>query len=190
MIMVTFFEHEITLEKIETAKGQQQFVELLAGENACPPEDCGGNFSYARKLETLEKKSPKSKEYREVMEECQNAANYGKQGVVFEPYTFSLTKHKRALNLALPSEASPQNDANMMKHDFQTGRLESQLLHKPQKLKIEKKCMTCGKEASKCCSRCKLVYYCSAECQTAHWKKEHKLKCSQISTPQQNEEVL
>ncbi len=29
----------------------------------------------------------------------------------------------------------------------------------------------------KSCSRCKLVTYCSRQCQTAHWKAGHKLLC-------------
>lgn len=37
-------------------------------------------------------------------------------------------------------------------------------------------CNTCGKEASKQCSRCKHVYYCSITCQTSDWVT-HKKKC-------------
>lgn len=35
-----------------------------------------------------------------------------------------------------------------------------------------------GKTKFECCSRCKLVYYCSRECQTEHWKvRGHKQAC-------------
>jgi len=48
----------------------------------------------------------------------------------------------------------------------------------------------------KACSRCKLVYYCSKECQTIHWKSTHKKTCivlndrkasNQIASDQKNE---
>lgn len=37
-------------------------------------------------------------------------------------------------------------------------------------------CQVCAREASKKCSGCKKVYYCSVECQKAHWKT-HKEVC-------------
>jgi hypothetical protein len=42
------------------------------------------------------------------------------------------------------------------------------------------KCAVCGAEEAKVCSRCKCVHYCSAQCQTAHWKK-HKKQCKEWS---------
>ena len=43
------------------------------------------------------------------------------------------------------------------------------------------KCILCGKSDSVTtlfqCSRCKVAQYCSKECQTVHWKKEHKNSC-------------
>mmetsp|Transcript_85462 Transcript_85462/g.171112 ORF Transcript_85462/g.171112 Transcript_85462/m.171112 type:complete len:538 (-) Transcript_85462:796-2409(-) len=39
-------------------------------------------------------------------------------------------------------------------------------------------CAACGKEkASQVCSRCKETRYCSRECQTKHWKSDHKAVC-------------
>nr|GMD21745.1 ubiquitin carboxyl-terminal hydrolase 18-like [Ipomoea batatas] len=38
-------------------------------------------------------------------------------------------------------------------------------------------CIVCRSPASKHCSRCKMVKYCSETCQRSHWKSEHKLKC-------------
>ena len=44
-----------------------------------------------------------------------------------------------------------------------------------------KKCAFCGKllQRPKHCGRCKLVYYCSIECQRPHWKK-HKKTCKKL----------
>ena len=43
----------------------------------------------------------------------------------------------------------------------------------------EPPCDLCGKAFSGryACSKCSLAFYCSAECQTIHWKREHKQKC-------------
>ncbi|KAJ7162964.1 MM3350-like domain-containing protein [Mycena filopes] len=40
-------------------------------------------------------------------------------------------------------------------------------------------CACCGKPITdpRMCSACKKVYYCDRDCQTAHWKKEHKRRC-------------
>lgn len=46
--------------------------------------------------------------------------------------------------------------------------------------KVQKKCAnsSCGKPASRTCSRCKVAYYCCRDCQTAHWQ-QHKRPCKQ-----------
>lgn len=41
---------------------------------------------------------------------------------------------------------------------------------------MENKCNNCFKKANKICSQCKLVNYCSKECQKNDWKV-HKHKC-------------
>ncbi|XVE53488.1 hypothetical protein DITRI_Ditri03aG0007100 [Diplodiscus trichospermus] len=38
-------------------------------------------------------------------------------------------------------------------------------------------CAVCSNPASKKCSRCKSVRYCSLDCQQVHWKAGHKTKC-------------
>lgn len=43
------------------------------------------------------------------------------------------------------------------------------------------KCANCFKQATQRCSRCKTVWYCSRECQAAHYKKEHKLTCKVLA---------
>jgi hypothetical protein len=39
--------HEITIEKLSPASENDPPVRLLEGENACPPEDCGGPCGYS-----------------------------------------------------------------------------------------------------------------------------------------------
>ena len=39
--------HEITIEKRLDANAEDPPVRLIDGENACPPEDCGGPWGYA-----------------------------------------------------------------------------------------------------------------------------------------------
>lgn len=39
------------------------------------------------------------------------------------------------------------------------------------------KCAQCTEPASNGCSRCKIVKYCSRECQRRHWKACHKASC-------------
>ena len=48
--------------------------------------------------------------------------------------------------------------------------------------KAARVCKNCGKEASKMqkCSRCRLVRYCSRDCQLADWK-EHKKSCKKAA---------
>jgi hypothetical protein len=55
----------------------------------------------------------------------------------------------------------------------------------PAGAEVSRACAQCGVEepspqAHKACARCGAVYYCSRDCQTAHWKKkggDHKSKC-------------
>jgi hypothetical protein len=42
-------------------------------------------------------------------------------------------------------------------------------------------CANCGIDASKRCSRCKAVWYCSKECQVKHYKESHKKVCVDAS---------
>jgi len=43
------------------------------------------------------------------------------------------------------------------------------------------KCNRCQKEASLRCSRCKVVRYCTSECQVADWKAGHKSACRELA---------
>ncbi|KAH7911469.1 hypothetical protein BJ138DRAFT_1172532 [Hygrophoropsis aurantiaca] len=45
----------------------------------------------------------------------------------------------------------------------------------------DRKCGHCGAKADKQCARCLTIRYCSASCQTAHWRT-HKPKCQPLSS--------
>ncbi len=60
------WEHTITLEKIIPAEPKEKYPKIIAGANACPPEDCGGIGGYYDLLEIL--KNPKNPEYEENRE--------------------------------------------------------------------------------------------------------------------------
>jgi hypothetical protein len=48
------WEHDVTVEKILPDEKGGQYPVCLAGERACPPEDCGGPWGYADLLEAIE----------------------------------------------------------------------------------------------------------------------------------------
>ena len=61
------WEHILAIERLEKeSAGFQGFALCMAGERACPPEDCGGISGVANLLETI--KHPNHAEYEETME--------------------------------------------------------------------------------------------------------------------------
>ena len=61
------WEHRIIVEKIlDPDPAAAGLAQCLAGERACPPDDCGGAFGYANLLEII--MDPKHEEYEEMME--------------------------------------------------------------------------------------------------------------------------
>lgn len=60
------WEHMVLLERIVLAEPKEKYPKIIAGANACPPEDCGGIGGYYDMLETL--KDPKNPEYEEIRE--------------------------------------------------------------------------------------------------------------------------
>jgi len=55
--------HHLALVDRSTHPAQEVLPLVISGENACPPEDCGGIHGYKKLLEVL--KNPKHPEYRE-----------------------------------------------------------------------------------------------------------------------------
>jgi len=79
------WEHEIVLEKILPAEIGIQYPLCIAGERACPPEDCGGVPGYEYLLEIIS--DPKHEEYEERLEwlgEEFNPENFDPKSVIFD----------------------------------------------------------------------------------------------------------
>lgn len=60
------WEHEVKVEKVLPADHNFKHPVCVGGENACPPEDCGGIPGYYRLLEILA--DPKNPEHEEMKE--------------------------------------------------------------------------------------------------------------------------
>jgi hypothetical protein len=60
------WRHTITLEKILPREEKQVYPRCIAGERACPPEDCGSIPGYEDILKILD--HPDDEEYEETME--------------------------------------------------------------------------------------------------------------------------
>ncbi len=60
------WRHTITLEKIVEAELGKKYPICIQGQNACPPEDCGGVWGYQNLLEVI--KNKKHPEHNDMME--------------------------------------------------------------------------------------------------------------------------
>ena len=60
------WKHDVVVEKIVPAGPEEKRAVCLAGENACPPEDCGGIWGYYELLEAV--KDPNDEEHEEMLE--------------------------------------------------------------------------------------------------------------------------
>jgi len=60
------WEHEVLLEALSPAEDGAQYPRCLAGERACPPEDCGGPHGYAEFLQAIA--DPKHRSHKELLE--------------------------------------------------------------------------------------------------------------------------
>jgi len=80
------WEHEIIVEKVMEPEAGIKYPRCLAGERACPPEDCGGPGGYEELLEVLD--DPRHEDYEDYR---------GWAGEDFDPERFDLEKVNRAL---------------------------------------------------------------------------------------------
>jgi len=60
------WDHEITVEKILPHEAGKRYPLCVAGERACPPEDCGGVWGYADFLEAI--RDPENEEHDSMLE--------------------------------------------------------------------------------------------------------------------------
>jgi Plasmid pRiA4b ORF-3-like protein len=70
------WEHEIMLEKVLGAHPEQLYPSCVAGKGACPPEDCGNAWGYARLQEVLA--DPADEEHASMLEwlELESASDF------------------------------------------------------------------------------------------------------------------
>ncbi len=73
------WEHEITVEDLVAPKDGRRRILCTAGENACPPEDVGGEPGYANFLEAIA--DPHHEQHAELQ---------GWIGYPFDPHAFDL----------------------------------------------------------------------------------------------------
>jgi len=60
------WEHKIQLEKILPRGRNIEYPVCIAGERACPPEDCGGIWGYEKSLEAIN--NPDHEKHEEMLE--------------------------------------------------------------------------------------------------------------------------
>lgn len=77
------WHHEILCEGILIRENSEKYPRCLAGERACPPEDCGGVLGYEKLLQTLS--DPDSKAYQAKIRWLKHL---GKQYFPYKPEAF------------------------------------------------------------------------------------------------------
>jgi len=60
------WRHAILIEKMVPAEAGVKYPRCIAGERACPPEDCGGPWGYGDFVEAIQNR--KHKQHRELLE--------------------------------------------------------------------------------------------------------------------------
>jgi hypothetical protein len=60
------WEHVVKIEKVLPPEANVKYPRCVAGERACPPEDCGGAYGYENLLEAIQ--NPKHEEHEEILE--------------------------------------------------------------------------------------------------------------------------
>ena len=96
------WEHTIYFEKIVDKVEGEELPMLLAGRNACPPEDVGGRWGYARMLELLKTKGEGkyAKDYKDRMEWLYALAYVG-EDEEFDAKKFDLKENQPTFSLGV-----------------------------------------------------------------------------------------
>ena len=79
------WRHLVSVEKA-VARPAGTYPRMVAGNRACPPEDCGGPYGYANLLEILA--NPAHEEYEDMITwagKTWHAEKFDKNAVVFDP---------------------------------------------------------------------------------------------------------
>jgi hypothetical protein len=170
-----YFKHKIRLEKIESTHTHS--IELMDGERACPPEDCGSPTDYAKMLDVLD--NPKHPEYKMTLMGASKAANYLHEKEPFDPNRFNLSQRKKFVQMTLHKETKNVG-GNMTTFSFGDQSTTVPTFEESKYVAPKKECAVCGKtENLKRCSRCKIRYYCTSEHQLSDWKT-HKKECQKL----------
>lgn len=82
------WQHEVMLEKILPSVVGTDYPQCIAGERACPPEDCGGVGSYEHLLGIIS--NPNHEEYEERMKWLRDDFNSEE----FDPRLVEFGDHK------------------------------------------------------------------------------------------------
>jgi hypothetical protein len=80
------WEHDIRVEKILTPEPNAKYPICIAGERACPPEDCGGVWGYEELLEIIQ--DPNHEDHEDMLDWL---------GGEFDPEAFDLELVNREL---------------------------------------------------------------------------------------------
>jgi hypothetical protein len=85
------WEHEIALEKVLGADPEQLYPSCVAGRGACPPEDCGSIWGYARLREVLA--DPSDDEHARMLEwlELESASDFDAAAFEIAPVNDALS---------------------------------------------------------------------------------------------------
>lgn len=89
--------HEITIEKRLDANPDESPVRLIDGENACPPEDCGGPWGYAELCATLS--DPEHPEHERMLEWVSDE---------FDPKAFDLAASAKRVSRCVRTPAAKE----------------------------------------------------------------------------------
>ena len=126
-----------------------------------------------------------------LVEDCKASVNEKSHTCVTCLHGAALKGNKEIVKLLLKHGADPRFADEEGTTPFDLARLHKDvlaILHKANSkvdLSRDKEgehCANCDKSSLdlKCCSRCKVTYYCSKECQREHWKKgNHKAVCEE-----------
>lgn len=88
------WEHDVQVEAIGPPEDGVRYPVILAGEQACPPEDCGGVWGYADLLQVLS--DPSDPEYKDMRAWIREMT-----GGPFKPEVFNLKKANATLNKSI-----------------------------------------------------------------------------------------